>query len=136
MFNRKFRMHQFMGQKGRAGNRMIKFVCPNCGYSVVHERGVPCRSLQCPKCHVSLTPSDLISNVVSEILLDNKNDEKGKSINPYPLVDTEICEGCGQCVDLCPQNAIQLKDGIAVIDEDKCKNCRKCVRVCPVLAIK
>ena len=136
MFNRRFRMHQFMGQKGRTGSRDIKCVCPNCGYSVVHERGVPCRSLECPKCHVPLIPSDLIGNVESKTHLDSKNDEKGKSINLYPVVDSKICEGCGQCVDLCPQNAIQLKDGIAVIDEDKCRNCRKCVKVCPVSAIK
>jgi len=29
-------------------------VCPKCGYSVPHQRGVPCSSLQCPKCKVNL----------------------------------------------------------------------------------
>lgn len=29
-------------------------VCPRCGYSVSHERGVPCSSLKCPKCNVNL----------------------------------------------------------------------------------
>ncbi|MFA5777670.1 MAG: cation diffusion facilitator family transporter [Parcubacteria group bacterium] len=31
-----------------------KCVCPKCGYSVSHERGVPCGTLKCPKCNVNL----------------------------------------------------------------------------------
>lgn len=31
-----------------------KCVCPKCGYSVSHERGVPCGNLKCPKCNVNL----------------------------------------------------------------------------------
>jgi len=31
-----------------------KCVCPRCGYSVSHERGVPCSTLKCPKCNVNL----------------------------------------------------------------------------------
>jgi len=29
-------------------------VCPKCGYKIPHQRGVPCASLQCPNCKVSL----------------------------------------------------------------------------------
>jgi hypothetical protein len=29
-------------------------VCPECGYTVPHQRGVPCSSLKCPNCNVSL----------------------------------------------------------------------------------
>lgn len=31
-----------------------KCVCPKCGYSVSHERGVPCGTLKCPRCNVNL----------------------------------------------------------------------------------
>ena len=30
-------------------------VCPKCGYKIKHERGVPCATLECPKCEVPLT---------------------------------------------------------------------------------
>ena len=29
-------------------------VCPKCGYKILHRRGVPCSTLQCPKCKVNL----------------------------------------------------------------------------------
>ncbi len=25
-------------------------VCPNCGEKIPHQRGIPCQSVQCPKC--------------------------------------------------------------------------------------
>jgi len=33
-------------------------VCPQCGYKVSHQRGVPCPTMICPKCHVPLVRSD------------------------------------------------------------------------------
>jgi cation diffusion facilitator family transporter len=29
-------------------------VCPNCGYKIPHQRGVPCSTLQCPNCKINL----------------------------------------------------------------------------------
>jgi len=29
-------------------------VCPKCGYKIEHQRGVPCSSVQCPKCKINL----------------------------------------------------------------------------------
>ena len=29
-------------------------VCPNCGYKISHQRGVPCSTLKCPNCKISL----------------------------------------------------------------------------------
>lgn len=44
---------------------------------------------------------------------------------------TSGCLGLGDCIKVCPQGAISLKDGIAVIDEGKCVGCGLCVRECP-----
>lgn len=52
-----------------------------------------------------------------------------------PKVDEFACIGCGNCVRICPFNAIELKGGIAYINSDKCKNCRRCVTICPAGAI-
>ena len=50
-------------------------------------------------------------------------------------VDVEKCTGCNDCVQLCPLEAIQLKDNVAVIDEDTCTECGLCVYECPNGAI-
>ncbi|MBN1911239.1 MAG: 4Fe-4S binding protein [Pirellulales bacterium] len=50
-------------------------------------------------------------------------------------VDADTCTGCGQCVEACPLDAIELQDDIAVVDEDTCGDCGACVDVCPVEAI-
>ncbi len=52
-----------------------------------------------------------------------------------PEVYTNTCIGCGQCVEVCPQDAMELIDGRAVINLDLCTACGECVRVCPVKAI-
>lgn len=53
------------------------------------------------------------------------------------VVKDSLCTGCGTCIALCPNSAIELtmdeKKGIYVprIDEEKCKNCGICFKVCP-----
>ena len=41
------------------------------------------------------------------------------------------CLGYGDCVKVCPFDAIHIVDGIAVVDSDACKACNKCVLECP-----
>lgn len=41
------------------------------------------------------------------------------------------CIGYGNCKKVCPFNAIDIVDGIAVVDTEKCKACGKCVAECP-----
>lgn len=51
------------------------------------------------------------------------------------LIDKELCTGCGQCVDVCPADAIMLQDAKAVINQSLCRQCGICVDQCPVQAI-
>jgi transposase len=30
-------------------------VCPQCGATMPHQRGVPCAQMKCPKCGVAMT---------------------------------------------------------------------------------
>jgi Fe-S-cluster-containing hydrogenase component 2 len=50
-------------------------------------------------------------------------------------VDEELCTGCGACVEVCPVEAISLRDGKTQIDSDKCVDCGVCVDECPTDAI-
>ncbi len=51
-------------------------------------------------------------------------------------VDQERCRGCGRCADVCPYQAVTLRqngmDGYqAWVDEAFCKGCGNCASVCP-----
>ena len=48
----------------------------------------------------------------------------------------ERCIGCDECISLCPQNCIAMKDGQAVIQQTPCLHCGNCYVVCPVKAIE
>lgn len=48
-----------------------------------------------------------------------------------PLSCQYGCLGMGTCENVCPFDAIHVKNGVAVVDEDKCKACNKCVDICP-----
>ena len=50
-------------------------------------------------------------------------------------VKKEKCVACGACVDICPVNAIEMKD-IAVVDDGICIDCGTCVDECPSKAIE
>ena len=51
------------------------------------------------------------------------------------VVDPEKCEGCGDCVEACPSEAIEIVEGKALIKEDDCADCGACVDECPTEAI-
>ena len=50
------------------------------------------------------------------------------------------CIGCGDCVELCPEEAIPrvfigYKSLLGEIDKEKCNGCADCVPICPYSAI-
>lgn len=49
-------------------------------------------------------------------------------------INSELCIGCGQCVDRCPVDAINLED-YAVVEKDLCLGCGLCASMCPENAI-
>ncbi len=52
------------------------------------------------------------------------------------VIDTEVCDGCGTCVEACPTAAIEVMDGKAKVDEDNCADCGACEGDCPTGAIQ
>lgn len=51
------------------------------------------------------------------------------------VINYEDCNGCGECVDICSENAIILQNGKAVLDHELCKGCQVCIESCPQGAI-
>ena len=51
-------------------------------------------------------------------------------------VDIDKCNGCGDCVDVCSQEAISIRDGKAAIDPRRCIECGMCFSVCAAGAIQ
>lgn len=59
--------------------------------------------------------------------------------NFVPVVDDELCNGCGKCADVCPVEAMSMvsandprrpKRKLARLNEDTCLGCGVCVRIC------
>ena len=50
--------------------------------------------------------------------------------------DKDECTRCGQCVDICPVNAIHLKDDSLAVDKEWCIGCGLCIHPCPTSAAK
>jgi electron transfer flavoprotein alpha subunit len=51
------------------------------------------------------------------------------------VVDATLCNGCGECVDQCPIEAVTLVEGTAQVDVEECSECQACVEPCPESAI-
>ncbi|MBN1927882.1 MAG: 4Fe-4S binding protein [Prolixibacteraceae bacterium] len=121
-------------------------ICTSCGYTQQHIAGVPCRDKSCPVCGKPLIRSENRKPGAERVKekktypgsrtkTNNENQNSNKAENGFPVVDTEKCTGCGTCVELCPREAIELKNGVAHILGDNCINCRLCERKCPEGAI-
>lgn len=50
-------------------------------------------------------------------------------------VDKEICVGCGDCVEICAFNGMEMIDGKAEVNQNRCLGCGKCEMTCPNGAI-
>ena len=52
-----------------------------------------------------------------------------------PVINKESCIVCGNCIEVCPPQAISLKYEKAHIEDDICEECGFCAAECPVEAI-
>ena len=53
-----------------------------------------------------------------------------------PIVDEEKCQGCGECVDVCPVEVFELQGEKSVaVNAEECLGCESCIEVCEPAAI-
>ncbi len=52
-----------------------------------------------------------------------------------PAVFEKDCIGCGECVKVCPVNAIEIIKNKARLDKEKCIGCASCIAACPTEAM-
>ena len=52
------------------------------------------------------------------------------------VVDPEKCEGCEECIEVCPVDVYELQDDKSVpVNAEECLGCESCVEVCEHEAI-
>lgn len=46
-------------------------------------------------------------------------------------VDVDKCVGCAKCVDVCPVEVYEMKDGKSdPVNAEECVGCESCIEVC------
>jgi pyruvate ferredoxin oxidoreductase gamma subunit len=53
-----------------------------------------------------------------------------------PVVDPQVCNGCGVCIEFCPDSSLTVVDKQAIIDYVFCKGCGICAQICARGAIQ
>jgi predicted aldo/keto reductase-like oxidoreductase len=52
------------------------------------------------------------------------------------LVIADWCQGCGRCVESCPQKALRLEGAVVKVREEECILCGYCGHACPHFCLK
>ena len=47
----------------------------------------------------------------------------------------EKCTGCGECIEICPVDAVRVENNVSIVDEDWCVGCGVCILKCANSAI-
>jgi thioredoxin reductase/Pyruvate/2-oxoacid:ferredoxin oxidoreductase delta subunit len=98
--------------------------CPRC------RTAVPAGAVVCPGCRVPLQLFDVVAAAVAP----EASADTGGAMRAH--VRSDMCVGCGTCVDACPEpNAIALRGKLAVVDPVHCVGHGECATACPVGAI-
>jgi ferredoxin len=82
---------------------------------------------------VGAASRDLIPSMVLGKFMLERDALAGKI---YAEVNENECIGCGLCVRVCTEEAVELCDDKASIDTTKCRACNLCILTCPRQALR
>jgi Dissimilatory sulfite reductase (desulfoviridin), alpha and beta subunits len=52
-------------------------------------------------------------------------------------LNSELCKGCGKCIEVCPHNVFELQDKkVVIMNKDSCMECGACVSNCAFQALE
>ena len=60
---------------------------------------------------------------------------KQKGARRLIYIDADRCDGCGECVAVCPVDGVRIEEALAVVDQESCNGCEVCMDACPAAAI-
>ena len=70
--------------------------------------------------------------------MTEKQVKAGSEAQPRPVIDAEVCKGCGRCIAACPRKVLCLRAGInhrgvqpAIYTGAGCTGCGICFYNCP-----
>ncbi|HRY99530.1 MAG TPA: 4Fe-4S binding protein [Bacteroidales bacterium] len=109
--------------------------CPSCGYSSPHRRGYPCFRELCPQCGTALQRQKGGADLRS-LRRMHRPGGGARALEEHPRVVREDCISCGICLDACNFDAIHFREGKAWIDQARCTRCGECLCLCPRNAIR
>lgn len=78
-----------------------------------------------------------LCQIVCSVANFGENNPKKAGIRIVSKLFTEaryeviVCDQCGECIDVCPFDAISVSYGVVTIDTELCTNCGVCVDACP-----
>ena len=56
---------------------------------------------------------------------------ESQAVRPELFFNRDRCQGCGKCVEVCPEHAIEIADGKSHTNRNLCKASGECAQVCP-----
>ena len=79
-----------------------------------------------------LETSSWLANKLGDMLHKTALNQLKDNVNQFYV--NSKCNGCGTCVNICPKDNIELKDGEPIWSDD-CESCFGCLQWCPQAAI-
>lgn len=81
------------------------------------------------KGHLAAGFGGTIKNLSMGLGTRSQKQQMHASVRPT-MSDPDKCIGCGDCAEICPADAVEIRDGRAYFDHDACEGCAECITTC------